>query len=407
MGRKHLGGLRKLALGAIGAVVLAWPAVAGAQEAKPFRIGVSNDQSGPYADQGGPGSVLAAKMAAEDFGGKVLGRPIEILVADNQNKPDIAGQVARRWFDVDGVSALTDGGSSAAGLAAQTAAAERKKVTLITAGTAPDFSGKLCSPYGTQWATSSYALANTVVKDLVREGGKKWFFLTTDFVFGHALEAETTKAIKAAGGTVIGSARHPINTQDFSSYLLQAQGSGADVVAIAAGGSDMITAVKQAKEYQIPGKLVALYVSQPEVDSMGLDAAQGLRFATPFYWNLNDTTRAFAERFKARHGKMPSMIHANTYAAVSHYLKAVEAVGEDDAGKVIARMKSTPIGDKALVQNAAIMDNGRVIMDMYVARAKSPQDSKFAGDSFDIVATLPAKDVFEGIEASNCPLLKK
>ncbi|MGR7995177.1 MULTISPECIES: ABC transporter substrate-binding protein [unclassified Xanthobacter] len=401
-----MGSLRRLALGAIVAT-LGWPTLAAAQDVKPFRIGVSNDQSGPYADQGGPGSVLAAKMAAEDFGGKVLGRPIEILVADNQNKPDIAGQIARRWFDVDGVSAITDGGSSASGLAAQAAAAERKKVTLITAGTAPDFSGKLCSPYGTQWATSSYALANTVVKDLVRDGGKKWFFLTTDFVFGHALEAETSKAIKAAGGTVLGSAKHPINTQDFSSYLLQAQGSGADVVAIAAGGSDMITAVKQAKEYQIPGKLVALYVSQPEVDAMGLDAAQGLRFATPFYWDLNDTTRAWSKRFQERHGKMPSMIHANTYAAVTHYLKAVQAAGEDDAAKVIAKMKATPIGQDALIQNASILENGRVIMDMYVAKVKSPKQSKFPGDSFDIVATLPAAEVFEGIAASDCPLLKK
>lgn len=398
--------LRMLALGAIVAG-LAWPALASAQDAKPFRIGVSNDQSGPYADQGGPGSVLAAKMAAEDFGGKVLERTIEILVADNQNKPDIAGQIARRWFDVDGVSAITDGGSSAAGLAAQTAAAERRKVTLITAGTAPDFSGKQCSPYGTQWATSSYALANTVVKDLVREGGKKWFFLTTDFVFGHALEAETTKAIKAAGGTVIGSAKHPINTQDFSSYLLQAQGSGAAVVALAAGGSDLITAVKQAREYQIPGKLVALYVSQPDVDSMGLDLAEGLRFGTPFYWNLNDTTRAWAQRFKARHGKMPSMIHANTYAAVTHYLRAVQAAGADEAEQVIKKMKAIPIGDAAVIQNASILDNGRVIMDMYVAKVKNSKDSKFTGDSFDIVSTLPAKDVFEGIEASDCPLLKK
>ncbi len=334
--------MRSLCMLALGAIVasLAWPALASAQDAKPFRIGVSNDQSGPYADQGGLGSVLAAKMAAENFGGKVLGRTIEILVADNQNKPDIAGQIARRWFDVDGVSAITDGGSSAAG---------RRKVTLITAGTAPDFSGKQCSPYGTQWATSSYALANTVVKDIVREGGKKWFFLTTDFVFGHALEAETTKAIKAAGGTVIGSAKHPINTQDFSSYLLQAQGSGAVVVALAAGGSDLITAVKQAKEYQIPGKLVALYVSQPDVDSMGLDLAEGLRFGTPFYWNLNDTTRAWAQRFKGRHGKMPSMIHANTYAAVTHYLRAVQAAGADEAEQVIKKMKATPIGDTAVI----------------------------------------------------------
>ncbi len=376
------------------------------QETRPFRIGVSNDQSGPYADQGGPGSALAARMAAEDFGGKVLGRTIEVLVADNQNKPDIAGQIARRWFDLEGVSTITDGGSSAAGLAAQNIAVQARKVTLITAGTAPDFSGKQCSPYGTQWASSSYALANTIVKDFVREGGKKWFFLTTDFVFGHALEAETTKAIKAAGGTVLGSARHPINTHDFSSYLIQAQASGADVVAIAAGGADMVTAIKQAGEYKIPGRLAALYVSQPEVDSMGLQAAQGLRFATPFYWDLNETTRAWAKRFAERHHKMPSMIHANTYVAVTHYLKAVAAAGTDDGPAVITKMRDIPIGDKALIQNAAIMANGRVVMDMHVAQVKKPGQAKIPGDSFEITATVPAKDAFEDIALSGCPLLK-
>ena len=398
--------MRNMALGltALGLTVLTTLAHC---QTTPFRIGVSNDQSGPYADQGGPGSALAARMAAEDFGGKVLGRPIEILVADNQNKPDIAGQIAMKWFDVEGVSAITDGGSSASGLAAQTAATTRKKIMLNTAGTAPDFVGKLCSPYGTQWASSSYSLANTVVKDLVKNGGKKWYFLTTDFVFGHALEAETTKAIKAAGGTVLGSVKHPINTPDFSSYLIQAQSSGADVVAIAAGGSDMITAVRQAKEFQIPGKLVALYVSQPEVDAMGLEAAQGLSFATPFYWDVNEVTRNWSRRFQEKHKKMPSMIHANTYAAVTHYLNAVQAVGSDDADKVMAKMRATPIGDKALIQNASILANGRVIMDMYVAQVKNPKSSKFKGDSLDIVATLPAKDVFDSIDNSGCPLLNK
>lgn len=388
------------------AVAIAGAGSAVAQD-KPFRIGVSNDQSGPYADQGGLGSVLATKMAVEDFGGTVLGRKIEVLSADNMNKPDTASLVARKWFDVDGVSAITDGGSSASGLAIQTVAAEKKKVTLITAGTAPDFSGKRCSPYGTQWATSSYALANTVVKEMVQSGGKKWFFLTTDFVFGHALEAETTKAIKAAGGTVIGSAKHPINTSDFASYLLQAQAAKPDVVAIAAGGSDMILAVKQAREFGLKTKLVALYVSQPEVDAMGLEQGQGLRFATPFYWELNETTSKWARRFQERHKKMPSMIHANTYTAVTHYLKAVKAAGTDDAEKVSAKMREMPIGKDALIQNASIMANGRVIMDMYVAQVKSPKESKFAGDSFNIVATLPAASVFEPIEATDCPLVKK
>lgn len=378
-----------------------------AQDKQVFRIGVLNDQSGPYADQGGLGSVLAARMAAEDFGGSVLGRKIEIIAADNMNKPDIASTVARKWFDVDGVSAIADGGSSASGLAAQTVATEKKKVMLNTAGTAPDFSGKRCSPYGTQWATSSYALANTVVKDMVQGGGKKWYFLTTDFVFGHALEAETTKAIKAAGGTVLGSARHPINTSDFASYILQAQGARPDVVAVAAGGADMILAVKQAKEFGLKSKLVALYVSQPEVDAMGLEQGQGLQFATPFYWDLNESTRNWSRRFKERHKKMPSMIHANTYSAVTHYLKAVQAVGVDDAEKVSIKMRETPIGKDSLIQNAYIMQNGRVVMDMHVAQVKHPKESKFPGDSFNIVATLPGNTVFEPIEASDCPLVKK
>lgn len=385
---------------------IAGPMSANAQE-KPFKIGISDDQSGPYADQGGPGSVLAARMAAEDFGGKVLGRTIEVVVADNQNKPDLASQIARRFFEVEGVSAIADGGTSAAGLAAQGIATQLNKTMLNTAGTAPGFSGELCSPSGTQWATSSYALANTVVKDLVREGGKKWFFVKTDSAFGNALEPETTKAIKAAGGTVLGGVRHPINTADFSSFLLQAQGSGADVVALAVGGSDLITAMKQAKEFQIPGRMVALYVSQPEVDSMGPETAQGLHFATPFYWSLNETTRSWSKRFLERHKKMPSMIHANTYVAVTHYLKAVAAVGSDNVSEVVAKMKATPIGDKALIQNASIKDNGRVFMDMYVARAKKPGAATMPGDSFDIVGTVKADEAFEDIALSGCPLLKK
>ncbi|WP_420102760.1 ABC transporter substrate-binding protein [Bosea sp. (in: a-proteobacteria)] len=384
-------------------IALVIPAVG--QDTKPFRIGISNDQSGPYSDQGGPGSALAARMAASDFGGKVLGRSIEILVADNQNKPDIAGQIARRWFDVDGVSAIADGGVSATGLAAQNVAAERKKVTLITAGTAPDFSGKQCSAYGTQWATSSYAISNAVVKDLVRESGKKWFFITTDIIFGHALEAEATRAIKAEGGTVVGSARHPIGTHDFSSFLLQAQSSGADVIALAAGGTDLIAAVRQAKEFAIPGKLVALYVHQPEVEAMGLQAGEGLQFATSFNWDLNEATRSWALRFKERHGRMPSMVHANTYTAVTHYLKAVAAAGVDDGDAVMAKFKATPIGTDALIQNASILPNGRVIMDLYVARVKAPKQSRFAGDVFEISATLPAKEIFEPAEKSGCPLL--
>lgn len=371
----------------------------------PFRIGVSNDQSGPYADQGGPGSAVAARMAAEDFGGEVLGRSIEVLVADNQNKPDVAGQVARKWFDVDGVSAIVDGGSSAAGIASQLAAIDREKVTLITGGTAPDFVGKHCSPYGTQWASSSYSLVMPMVVDAIEQDKKNWYFLTTDFVFGHALEGVATGALSEADGNKIGSAKHPIGTSDFSSHLLRASGSKADVIALAAGGSDLITLVRQAHEFQVPAELAALYVSQAEVDAMGLESAQGLRFATPFYWDTNEQTRKWAERFKKIHGKMPTMIHANAYTSVLHFLQSVEAVGEDDAAKVRQKMQELPI-TSGLIQNAKILDNGRVIMDMYVAQVKSPADSEFDGDSFNIVATLPAEQAFENIKKSGCYLLE-
>jgi len=395
----------KFSLALIASLLACQPLLAGAQD-KPFRIGVSNDQSGPYADQGGPGSAVAVRMAVEDFGGSVLGRKIEVLVADNQNKPDIAGQVARRWFDVDGVSALVDGGSSAASIAAQLAAMERKRVTLITGGTAPDLVGKHCSPYGTQWASSSYSLAMPIIVDAIKNDKNKWYFLTTDFVFGHALEDVATKAIEASGGSKLGSIRHPINTADFSSYLLQIASSGADVAALAVGGSDLITAVRQAKEFQIPASLAALYVSQSEVDAMGLDSAQGLRFATPFYWDFNEQTRSWAQRFKERHGKMPTMIQANAYASVSHYLKAVDAAGVDDAAIVRQKMAELPISD-GLIQNASIMANGRVIMDMYVAQVKSPEASRFEGDSFDIVATLAAEEAFESIDKTDCPFVKQ
>lgn len=380
------------------------PLWVGAQE-NPFRIGVSNDQSGPYADQGGPGSAEAVRMAVEDFGGSVLGRKIEVLVADNQNKPDVAGQIARRWFDVDGVNAIVDGGSSAAGLASQLAATDRHRVMLVTGGTAPDFVGKHCSPYGTQWASSSYSMANSIVRDFVAKGGKKWFFLTTDFVFGHALESETVKALKNAGGTTLGSVKHPINTSDFSSYLLQAQTSGADVIALAAGGGDLIRLVAQAREFQVPGKLAALYVSQAEVDAIGLEAAQGLRFVSPFYWDLNDKTRDWAMRFKERHGKIPTMIQANSYASVSHYLKAVQAAGTDDAKAIMAKMHELPITDSVL-QNTSILPNGRVAMDMFILQVKKPEDARFPGDSLELVGTLPAAEIFEDPKLSGCALLQ-
>ncbi|MFC5420410.1 MAG: branched-chain amino acid ABC transporter substrate-binding protein [Stutzerimonas stutzeri] len=374
---------------------------------KPFRIGVIDDMSGTFSDNGGPGTALSVRMAVEDFGGSVLGRPIEVVVADHQSKPDIGSAQARQFIDERGVSVILPGGSSSVGLAVQAVAREREITTLVSGGYAPNFTGNQCSPYGTQWAPSTAELANAVAKGVVDEGGNKWFFLTADYVFGHNLAADAGKAVKAAGGQVLGEARHPLGTADLSSPLLTAQSSGANVVGLANAGPDLVNSLKQMREFGVKAKPATMLVYENNVVALGLPAAQGLKLSAPFYWDINDATRAWAKRYMARFdNKVPTMGHALAYIATTHYLKAVKALGSDDAKGIARKMRELPItGD--MIQKARIQDNGRVVMDMHLFEVKSPAESKSPADLYKVLATLPSEGLFTPAEQSGCQHLYK
>ena len=311
------------------------------------RIGVMNDQSGLYADLGGPGSVIAARMAVEDAGGTVLGKPIDIVVADHQNKADVGVAIARRWFESEGVDLAIGFDHSAVALGVEQLAAQYNRIAIAGAVGSTAFTGKNCTPNEASWIYDSYALTTSLAKSTVAEGRDTWFFITVDYTFGHSLEADATAAVLAAGGKVLGSVRHPLNTSDFSSYLLQAQASGAKVVAFANGGGDMVNAVKQANEFGLTKKqsMVSLLVFISDVHSMQLQAAQGLKFVTAFYWDRDDETRAWSKRFFDRHGRMPTMPQAAVYSAVRHYIASIKAAGTDEAKAVMAKMRELPVND--------------------------------------------------------------
>jgi len=334
------------------------------------RIGVLNDQSGLYADLGGPGSVTAARMAAEDAGGSVLGKPIEIVFADHQNKADIGVAVARRWFENENVDMAIGFDNSAVALAVEQLAAERNRIAIAGAVGSTAFTGKNCTPNEASWIYDSYALTTSLAKATVAEGRDTWFFITVDYTFGHSLEADATAAVKAAGGKVLGSVRHPLNTSDFSSYLLQAQASGAKVVAFANGGGDMINAVKQANEFGLTKSqsMVSLLVFISDVHSMELQAAQGLKFVTAFYWDRDEESRAWSTRFLAKQGRMPTMAQASVYSAVRHYIAAIAAAGTDEAKAVLAKMRAMPVND-FYVKNGHLREDGRLVHDMYFEEA--------------------------------------
>ena len=382
-------------------VTLAWGAVA---QAQPIRIGVIDDLSGVFSGNGGPNTVLATQMAVEDFGAKVLGRPIEVISADHQNKPDIGSTLARQFVDEKGVVAIVNGGASSVGLAIQAYAKDRKITTLISGGYAANFSGTGCSPYGTQWAPSTGELANAVAEAVVHAGGKKWYLLTADYVFGHNLAADATKAVQAAGGQILGETRHPLGTADMSSPLLRAQSSGADVIGLANAGPDLVNTLKQAKEFGVTSRLVSMLVFTNNVVALGLDSAQGLRFAVNFYWDLNDETRAWAKRLMARNGNVvPTMGHAMAYVATTHYLRAVAEAGSTEPAAVDKAMKSLPIGG-GMLSNPRVQPNGRVTMDMYLVEVKSPKESKAPADLYRVVETIPAAKLFLPADKSGCPL---
>ncbi len=374
------------------------------------KIGVLTDMSGPYADNVGAGAVLAAKMAAEDFGGKVQGVPIEIVQADHQNKADVGSAVANKWYDTEKVDAITEVVSSAVALSVQEISKAKNKVFLATGPGTPDLTGKACSPVGVHWAYDNYAYANVVAGATVRRGLKSWYFLTADYSFGHTLEGAATQVIKANGGEVLGAVRAPLNSTDMSSYLLQAQGSGAQVIGIANAGADMVNTVKQAQEFGITESgqsLAALLVNLPDIKSLGLASAKDLILADSFYWDMNDDTRKWSKRFMERSGgKAPGSLQAAVYGAVTHYLKSIDANGSDEAKSTVAKMRDIPIND-FYTKNATIRTDGRVMRDMYLFQVKTPEESKYDWDFYKLLETVPADKAFRSQADGGCSIPAK
>ena len=375
----------------------------------PVKIGVLNDRSSLYADLSGQGSVEAAKLAVEDAGGKVLGKPVEIVFADHQNKPDVGSSIARQWFDTEGVDIITDVPNSAVALAVQELARQKGKITLFSGPATADLTGPKCSPTGVHWTYDTYGLAHGTGNAVVKSGGVTWFFITADYAFGHALERDTSEVVKGAGGKVLGSVKVPLNTQDFSSFLLQAQSSGAKVIGLANAGGDTVTSIKQASEFGIVQggqKLAGLLVFVDDVHSLGLKTAQGLQLTESFYWDQNDQTRAWSKRFFERTKKMPSMVQAGVYGAVLHYLKAVEAAGSKDPQKVMAKMRETPIND-FMTKDGKLREDGKVVRDMYLFEVKKPEESKGEWDLYRQIRDIPAAEVTRPLDQGGCPLVKK
>jgi len=375
-----------------------------------LKIGVLTDMSGLYADVGGEGALVAARMAVEDFGGKMFGVPVEVVSADHQNKADIGANKAREWFDTGKVDMAIEMLNSAVGLAVQGVGAEKKRITINTGAAASKLTGEACSPSGIHWVYDTYALAHGTAHQVVKSGGDSWFFLTADYAFGHNLEKDVTDVVKADGGKVVGSVRHPLNNADFSSFLLQAQASKAKIIGMANAGGDTQNTIKQAAEFGI-GKggqsLAGLLVFITDIHSVGLDKAQGMYLTTGWYWDMNDETRKWAQRFHDRHKKrMPTMVQAGVYSGVMHYLKAVQAAGSDDTDAVMAKMRATPINDM-FAKNGKLREDGLMQHDMYLAQVKTPAESKREWDYYKIVTTIPADKAYKPLAQSECPLLKK
>jgi branched-chain amino acid transport system substrate-binding protein len=399
--------------GAAGATVVAMGLAAPAAHAdlsnKVVKIGVLTDQTGLYADAAGPGAVEAVRMAIADFGGKVKGAPIEMVDADHQNKADVGATIARRWFDQENVDIIVDFANSAVTLAVGELAKQKNKAILISSAGSSDLTGKACSPNSVQWTYNTFSLANSTARALVKEGAKSWYFITVDYAFGHALRNDAAKTVEKVGGAVVGDVRHPLNSMDFSSYLLQAQTSKADVIAFANTGGDLANSIRQAQEFGLAKgkqKLAAFLMQTSDIHAIGLQAAQGLQLTTAFYWDLDDKTREFTARYMAKTGKRPTMVQAGLYSGVMNYLKAVDKSGTDDGPKVIAQMKTMPIDD-FFARNAYLREDGQLIHDMYLVQVKTPAESKGAWDYEKLVQVIPGKDAFVAPEDSACPLLKK
>jgi branched-chain amino acid transport system substrate-binding protein len=400
----------KRVLSGVFASLLALSATAAlAQTKPPLKLGGILDMSGLYADITGPGSEMAAKMAAEDFGGEVLGRRIEIVTADHLNKADLAANIARDMLDNQGVEMIFDVAASATALAALEISKARGKINMFNGPGSIRLSNEACGPYTVHYVFDTFAQANVTGLAAVKQGLDSWFFLTADYAFGQDLEKDTTNVVLKNGGKVLGTVRHPLNTSDFSSYLLQAQSSKAKVIGLANAGGDTINAIKQAAEFGLMKggqKLSPLLAFVTDIDSVGLETAQGLLLAEAYYWDLNDETRAFSKRFMERMKRVPSAVQAGTYSSVTHYLKAVKAAGTTDSAAVIKIMKDTPINDM-FAKNGKIREDGRMVHDMYLFEVKKPSESKGRWDDYKLLATIPGNEAFQPLELSRCPLVKK
>src|SRR6202000_461396 len=373
------------AAAAIGTLLMSAPALA-----QGVKIGILNDQSGVYADYGGKYSLEAARMAIEDFGGNVLGQPIELVTADHQNKPDLATSIARRWYDTENVDMITELTTSSVALAVQELSRDKKKIDIVVGAATSRITGDACTPYGFHWAFDTHALAVGTGGALSKAGGDSWFFMTADYAFGYSLEKDTSDIVKENGGKVLGSVRVPLNSSDFSSFLLQAQSSKAKVIGLANAGLDTTNSIKQAAEFGIVKggqKLAGLLMTLAEVHGLGLEAAQGLVLTEGFYWDHDDQSRAFGERFMKRTGRMPSMIHAGTYSAVLSYLKAVKAANSKESEAVTAKLKELPVDDA--FAKGKVLANGRMVHDLYLFEVKKPSESKKPFDYYKQLAVVP------------------
>ena len=393
---------------AAAAAVALGAASAAAQSGGPVKIGVLNDMAGLYSDIGGKGSVEAAKMAAEEAG-PVLGQPVQVIFGDHQNKPDIGSNIARQWYDQEGVDVITDVPTSSVALAVNEVSREKKKLALWSGPASSDLTGPKCNPYAASWVYDTYALAHVTGGAVVKSGGDSWYFITADYAFGHALERDTAAVVTEAGGKVLGSVKAPLNTPDFSSFLLQAQSSKAKIIGLANAGGDTINSIKQGAEFGIVEggqKFAGLLIFVTDIHSLGLKTAQGLQLSGPFYHDMNDETRAFSKRFEQRMGRPPSFTQAGVYSAMHHYLAAVKALNSKDPDKVMAKMRETPIND-FMTKNGKLREDGRVIRDFYLFEVKKPSESKGEWDLYKLIQTVPGDQAFRPLDKGECPLVKK
>ncbi len=401
--------MRRVISGFLGVMCAVVATAALAQSKPPLKLGGILDMSGLYADITGPGAEMAAKMAAEDFGGEVLGRKIEILAADHLNKADLAANIARDMIDNQGVEMIYDVAASATALAAGEIAKARNKIVMFNGPGSIRLSNEACGPYTVHYVFDTYSQANVTGLAAVKQGLDSWFFITADYAFGHDLQKDTAAVVQKSGGKVLGDVRHPLNSSDFSSYLLQAQASKAKVIGLANAGGDTINTIKQAAEFGIMKggqKISPLLVFITDIDSVGLETAQGLLLSEAFYWDLNDETRAFSKRFMQRIGRVPGGAQAGVYSSVTHYLKAVKAAGTTDSAAVMKIMKETPINDM-FAKNGRIREDGRMVHDMYLFEVKKPSESKGRWDDYKLLATIPGNEAFQPLSESRCPLVKK